>query len=99
VHKWITTELKTARNHLMPRSSICLASIENIIRTGRRPDGKQIGTMNERTTAGVTSMSAAERFNGVAKILIQEGHGVRVHEIRKKSQKFLHKYNKLEKLK
>jgi len=33
--------------------------------------------------------------NGVNRILRQEGHGMHVHEIRHKSQKLLHKYNKL----
>jgi len=36
------------------------------------------------------------KVSGVARILSQEGHGVRTHEIRQKSHKFLHKYNKLE---
>jgi len=32
--------------------------------------------------------------SGVTRILTQEGHSVRVYEIRQKSYKFLHKYNK-----
>jgi len=35
------------------------------------------------------------RLSDVARILHQEGHGVHVHDIREKSPKFLHKYNKL----
>jgi len=46
-------------------------------------------------------MHSVMAFSGITRLLIEEAHGVRVtvraHEIKQKSQKFIHKYNKLEK--
>jgi len=40
--------------------------------------------------------TGCRKSSGVTTILSQEGYGLHVHEIRKKSQKFVHKYNKLD---
>ena len=44
-------------------------------------------------------ISNSSSFSGVTRILSQEEHVLHVYEIRQKSQKFIHKCNKLENVK